>query len=91
MLINEIKGSKDAGINKVLWNMSIRKERSEAEKKRMKAMLKRYADMGYKPRGGQFDANYEFTLAHEGTYTVVLTIGDKKLKRKATILKDNWY
>jgi len=61
VLISEIKGSKDAGINKVLWNMSIRKERSEAEKKRMKAMLKRYADMGFSPRGGQFDANFEFT------------------------------
>jgi len=91
VLISEIKGSKDAGINKVLWNMSIRKERSEAEKKRMKAMLKRYADMGFSPRGGQFDANFEFTPASEGTYTVILTIGDKKLKGKATILKDHWH
>lgn len=91
VLISEIKGSKDAGINKVLWNMSIRKERSEAEKKRMKTMLKRYADMGFSPRGGQFDTDYEFTPAPEGTYNIILTIGDKKLKRKATILKDYWY
>jgi len=91
MLISEIKGSKDAGINKILWNMNIRKERSEAEKKRMKTMLKRYADMGFSPRGGQFDANFEFTPAPEGTYTVILTIGDKKLKGKATILKDHWH
>jgi hypothetical protein len=91
MLINEIKGSKDAGINKVLWNMSIPKERSEAEKKRMKARLKRFADMGFSPRGRQSDANFEFTPALEGTYTIILTIGDKKLKRKATILIDNWY
>lgn len=88
--IAEIKGSTDSGINKVYWNWDIRKERSEAEKEQMQAQMARFREMGFQPRGRQFDPNYVSAPAPEGTYTVVLTVGEKKFKKKAQLLQDHW-
>ncbi len=89
--IAEIKGSTGPGINKVYWNWDIRKERSEAEKKQMQAQLARFREMGFRPRGRQFDPDFVSEPAPEGTYTVVLTVGDKKFKKIARLLKDHWF
>jgi hypothetical protein len=91
VLINEIEGTMDTGINKVYWNWDVRRELSEAEKKANQQRMRRFRQMGFSPRGRQFDPNYSYSPAAEGTYTVVLTVGDKKFKRKAQLLQDHWF
>jgi len=91
MLISAYKKAHTPGIHKVIWNHSIQKERSEAQKKQMQAQLKRYAEMGFRPRGGQFDVNYTYTPAPCGTYKVVLEVGDKKFVQEAEVKPDHWY
>jgi photosystem II stability/assembly factor-like uncharacterized protein len=89
--INEIKGTANPGINKVLWNWDIRRERSAAEKQQMQERLKRFQAMGYTPRGRMMDPNFMYLPAPEGTYTVVLAVGDAKFKAKAQLLQDHWF
>jgi len=91
--IAEIKGSSDPGIHKVLWDWTIRRERTEAEKKQMQARLERFRQMGYDPRrfGAQVDPNHTSVPAPEGTYTVVLSVGDKKFKKRVKLLQDYWF
>ena len=89
MLINERKGSGAAGINKVVWNMMKRRERTEEEKKRMQERMQRYRAFGFRGRIG--DINYISSPAQLGEYKFVLTIGDQKFTKKASILQDHWY
>jgi len=90
VLVNEIKGTNEAGINKVLWDWTSRKERSEESKKRVQEMLKRYAEYGYTPRGRNLDVNYEYLPAPAGDYLVVLKVGDKSFSQTARLLLDSW-
>ena len=80
MLINEISGKGEAGLNQVLWRMDKRRKRTEKEKKQIQAMIKRYSSYGF--RSSQ-DPEYASIPALEGEYTVVLTI-DKEIKGKRT-------
>jgi len=83
MLINEISGKGEAGLNQVLWRMDKRRKRTEKEKKQIQAMIKRYSSYGF--RFTQ-DPEYASIPALEGEYTVVLTVGKEiKGKRKAVI------
>lgn len=91
VLISKFNKAYAPGIHKILWNHSIQKERSEAQKKQMQAQLKRYAEMGFRPRGGQFDVNYTYTPAPCGSYKVVLEVGDKKFVQEAVVMPDHWY
>lgn len=88
VLINEIKGTKEAGINKVLWDWTVRKERSEESKKRIQAMLKRYAQYGFTPRGRNWDVNYEYLPALPGEYEVLLNVGGKSYRKTARLLPE---
>ena len=88
MVINEIEGSKEAGINKVVWDMTKRRERTEEEKKRMREQRRRFAAFGYQ---GRFDINYEYIPAPLGEYKIVFSIGDQMFTKRASILKDHWY
>jgi len=88
MLINEITGKKDAGWNSVLWNMGKRRERSEEEQKRIKEMMARYAEYGYRMR---INPRYDYSPAQYGEYRIVLKVGDKSFTKYASILKDHWY
>ncbi|MGB2764906.1 MAG: hypothetical protein WBC20_10890 [Candidatus Aminicenantaceae bacterium] len=88
MLINEIKGSSAGGINNAIWNMTKRRERTEEEKKEMREMTERYRSYGYRYRG---DVNFVSSPAGLGEYKFVLTVGDRKFTRKASILQDHWY
>ncbi len=85
MMINEIQGSSNPGINRVVWNMSKRRKRTDAEKKQIEQMRKRYASFGYR-----FNQNINFASvpAQEGEYTFVLKAGDVQIAKKASILKD---
>jgi hypothetical protein len=89
--INEIAGTAEPGLNKVYWNWDVRKERTEAEKKQMQAMMERYRQMGYTPRGRQMNPNFSYSPASEGTYTVVLTVGGKDFKKQAVLKQDHWF
>ena len=96
MLINEMKGGGDPGLNSVLWNMNARRERTEAEKKAMQGQRQRFggADMADIPPEyaaqfrSQMDPNYISFAAQEGDYKVVLTVGKGALTTTATILPD---
>ena len=88
LLINEINGKKEAGVNKVLWNMTKRRERSEEEKKMAREQMERMRRAGF--RRGRMDPNYVSGPASEGEYKIVLSIGDKKITKTGIILKDVW-
>jgi hypothetical protein len=88
MLINEIQGKQAAGINSATWRMTQRRERDEASKKRIQALIKRYREYGYRYPG---DPDYVEIPAGEGEYTVVLVVGAKKYVRQTAVLKDHWY
>jgi hypothetical protein len=88
MLINEIEGKGDAGINKILWNMTKRRERTEEEKKIAREQIERMRAAGF--RRGRVDPNFISGPASEGEYKIVLSIGDKKIKKIGKILKDVW-
>ena len=86
--INEIKGSSSPGIHKIVWDMTKRRKRTEEEMAQMKKMMERYRAYGYRYRG---DINYATSPALEGEYTFVLTVGDKKFVKTASILQDLWF
>jgi hypothetical protein len=96
MLINEMKGPAEPGLNSVLWNMNARRERTEAEKKAMQGQRQRFsaADMADLPPEyaaqfrSQMDPNYISFAAQDGDYKVVLTVGKLALTTTATILPD---
>jgi photosystem II stability/assembly factor-like uncharacterized protein len=89
MLISEVKGEGDAGINNVLWNMMQRKELSEREKQQMRARAKRFAAYGMRMTEEQM--NYSFSPVNPGEYAFILVVGDKKFKKFGSILEDHWY
>ncbi len=88
LLINEIKGKKELGINQVVWNMNQRRKRTEEEKKRIQEQMKRFAEMGYRMR---IDPNYDFSEASFGEYRIVLSVGGQEFTKYTSILEDHWY
>ena len=86
--INEIKGSSSPGIHEVVWNMTKRRKRTPEEIEEIKQMMERYRAYGYRSRG---DINYATEPVQEGEYTFVLTVGDKKFVKTASILQDLWF
>ncbi|RLE02454.1 MAG: hypothetical protein DRJ11_07165, partial [Candidatus Aminicenantes bacterium] len=92
LLINELKGSKKAGLNKVLWTWTMRVKRTPEEKKQIEARIKRFKQYGFTPRGPQFDVNYKYLPAPEGEYRVVLKVGNRVIMEKtARLLQDYWF
>jgi photosystem II stability/assembly factor-like uncharacterized protein len=92
MLVNEIKGTGNAGINKVLWPMNLRRERTEEEKKQFKERMERMAQFGFR---GQIPSEelmkYAYGLASVGEYKFVLTVGKQQFVKSASILEGRWY
>ncbi len=86
--INEIEGSTSPGIHKVVWNMTKRRKRTEQEVKRMRQMMERYRAYGFRFPG---DINYAEEPVLEGEYKFVLTVGNKKFVKTASILQDLWF
>jgi len=89
LLINELKGNNRPGIHNVLWDMTKRRERTEDEKKRMQQQAQRFTSRGFRRRE-RIDINFEYSSAPIGEYKIVLTIGDQKFVKYASILKDIW-
>ena len=88
MEINEIKGSSEAGLHKVVWNMNKRRKRSEKEVAQMQQMVRRYRQFGYRYPG---DINYAYSPAGFGEFKFVLTVGNKKFVKTASVLQDLWF
>jgi photosystem II stability/assembly factor-like uncharacterized protein len=88
MLVNEIKGGKNTGINRVIWNMTQQKERTEEEKKRIKERMERFASYGFPMRE---DPEFAYSPAPYGEYRIVLSIADQAFTKYASILQDYWY
>jgi photosystem II stability/assembly factor-like uncharacterized protein len=90
LLIYEIRGSANPGLNSAVWNMTGRRERTVEEKKAMQEQLRRMREMGFEGRGGM-DINYAALPVQEGDYKFVLMVDDKSYAGFASILKDYWY
>jgi hypothetical protein len=89
LMINEVKASNSSGLNKVLWNMTFRKERTAEEKKQFQERMKRYAE--FARFMGDIDPNYEFFPAGEGDYRLVLKVDGREWSVDGTILADVWH
>jgi photosystem II stability/assembly factor-like uncharacterized protein len=123
-ILQEIAGTAERGLNKVVWPFTWKRERTPEEKEMYKKsrgiprdseaewgqeyfdyydQLVWYGDedteVGIHGQSlmtrrhvneWETDPDYKFTRVQPGTYTVVLTIGDKVLKKKALVLKDHW-
>ncbi len=87
-VVNEIKGKNKTGINRVLWNMTERRKRTEKEKETIRERMKRYASYGYRM---QMDINYAHIPAQSGEYKIVLSAGGQEFVKYASILRDHWY
>ena len=86
--INELKTKKDRGIHYTLWDMTVRRERSEDEIAEIEKQQEDY------PEWRRLSGNrlkYETTPALPGEYTVVLSVGEKIFKKKAVIMQDYWF
>jgi len=94
MLINEVKGTANPGLNSVMWDMWQRREKTAGEKKAGSDQMRRFADLS--GLGGelggmmrrQMDPNYIYTMAADGDYRVVLTVDNQQLVGFAKILPD---
>jgi len=84
-LINEMDGPNSPGLHRVLWNMMIRRERSEAE---IKALQER---LGRARAFGGFDPKFVTTPAPAGEYRVVLKAGSTEVSAMAVIKEDEWF
>jgi photosystem II stability/assembly factor-like uncharacterized protein len=87
-LINQIEGPAKAGMNRVVWDMTRKKERTEADKKRIKALIERYAAYGYRPG---IDPDYEHIPVNFGEYRVVLEAAGQTLTGTAKVMQDYWF
>ncbi len=85
VLINKIEGTNEPGINKAVWDMTKRVERSEAEEKQIRERTRRFAAMGF---GGRMRMDPPAPL---GEYRIVLTVNGKQFTKYASILQDIWY
>ena len=92
MLVNEIKGTANAGLNSVSWPMNLRRERTEEEKKQFKERMERMARFGFR---GQMPSEefikYAYSSASVGEYKFVLTVGKQQFVKSASILEGRWY
>ena len=89
MLLNEIKGTADVGLNKAFWNMTGRRERTAEEKKAAQEGARRLREMGYGGMGG--DPNFASFPVQPGEYKFVLSVDGKTLTAASSLLKDPRY
>jgi photosystem II stability/assembly factor-like uncharacterized protein len=82
LLLNDIAGPSEVGLNTVTWNMTGRRERTPDEKKAAEAGARRARESGF--GGGDF-------LVRPGEYRVVLIVDGRTFTTPATVLKDPRY
>jgi hypothetical protein len=89
LLLNELNGTAEIGLNTVTWNMTGRRERTPDEKKAAQEGARRLRAMGYGGAGG--DPNFASFPVQPGEYKVVLLVDGKTLTTTATVLQDPRY
>jgi hypothetical protein len=89
MLLNEIKGTAEVGLNTAFWNMTGRRERTAEEKKAAQEGARRIREMGYGGAGG--DPNFASFPVQTGEYKFVLSVDGKTMTAFASVLKDPRY
>ncbi len=87
LLISELKAQGRPGLNKILWNMTARRERTAEEKNQLQQLISRMAEAGLRT---PVDLNYVYYPVKEGTYRVVLEVDGKTVSGLARILPDIW-
>ncbi|MCH6546845.1 MAG: hypothetical protein IH798_00225 [Gemmatimonadetes bacterium] len=96
-MIAEIEGSNDAGLNSAVWDMTTRRERTEAEREEAQERGRRgrggggFGGFGRGGAGANRDPRFVYTPAAAATYTVVLKVDGKEYRSAATIVNDHWY
>ena len=86
VVIGELKGKTDPGINVILWPMTKAPQRTPEQIKQMEAQQQRVRQMGFGGRGGSRDPE-----APLGEYRFVLEVNGKTFTKYASILQDLWY
>jgi photosystem II stability/assembly factor-like uncharacterized protein len=89
LLLNEIAGPAEIGLNTATWDMTGRRERTPDEKKAAEAGARRAREAGFSGAGG--DTGFASFPARPGEYKVVLTVDGKTYAATATVLKDPRY
>ena len=90
-LIAEIEGSNEVGLNSVQWDMTSRRERTEAEREQFEQARQRRRGRGGFGGNQNRDPRLVYTPAPPGEYTVVLKVDGQEYRGKALIVKDHWY
>jgi photosystem II stability/assembly factor-like uncharacterized protein len=90
LLINELTGTADPGLNSVVWNLTGRRARTAEEKQAMQEQMKRRQERGFTGRVGG-DVNYASFAVQEGEYRFVLLVDGASYAGSASILMDYWY
>jgi len=86
VVIGELSGKTDPGINAILWPMTKAPQRTPEQIKQMEAQQQRMRQMGFGSRGGSRDP-----AAPLGEYRFVLTVNGNTFTKYASILQDLWY
>ncbi len=89
LLLDEITGSTDVGLNTVYWRMTGRRESTAEEKKAAQENARRARERGY--GGAMGDPNFAFFTVRPGDYRIVLTVDGKSQSTTGTVLQDPRY
>ncbi len=88
MVIHELKGTNNEGLNSVVWNMTWRRKRTEEEKKALQEQMRRFAESGLR---SPTDLEHVYSPAPYGEYRIVLQAGGREWTTTASILEDHWF
>ncbi len=89
LLINEIAGKSEIGLNTVRWNLTGRRERTPEEKKAAQEMSQRARAAGYGGAGA--DAGFASYPVRPGEYRIELVVDGRTLSKTAVVLADPRY
>jgi len=89
LLLNEITGTSEIGLNTVYWSMTGRRERTPDEKKAALEGARRAREMSY--GGAMGDPNFASFPVQPGDYRIVLTVDGKSQTTWGTVLQDPRY
>ncbi|MCD6332920.1 MAG: hypothetical protein J7L89_06570 [Bacteroidales bacterium] len=93
-MIDEIKGSTDAGINRKNWNFSKRiRKRTAKEKEQMRKQMERFRQFAGRSMRGQSrrgSSDWIMGQADPGEYLVKLIVDGKEMEQSFMVLKDFW-
>jgi photosystem II stability/assembly factor-like uncharacterized protein len=91
-----MKGTKNKGLNEMLWSMQQRtRERTEQEKNQFRGQMNRMKefmdDDQFAAWLAGMDQDYITGAAPEGVYRVIIQIGNQRLETSAEIVRDHWH